>query len=563
MKKAGKALIWAAGIYAVVVVGSGLLIQALLTPGRIGGVVKTLTAGLPVQVSAGEGSFDLLPWLRFQPVVRIRRISVANPPGYSKDPMLTVGEASAQVSLFSLLGTTVQVPRLELREAALNVESGGGGRSNLAALLASLDKAEEAPPGDAGGKAQGRGIAIGSIALERGTVRYREQGSDTGLTVRDIHVVVSGFGPGRPAEFLLEAGLFGGKASRLSFQGQAGPFGKDSISSQGVLDVKLSPAEIPRAMRLEYAGDFLADPPPAARVTLKAEVKGDLMTSLNGAGEVQFADFAVGCSMDTRLPLNGAAPFRITARRPLSMPEAEIAIQRASLQLGQGRWGGSLSIHYSGQSVRGESRGSIEGVRVEELTRAFTTAKDPVFGRAEIPEYELRFAGKNAAELRNSLAGSGSIRLEEGRVALFDLLGTIEGKINKVLGGEEGKPGATNFLKFAAKFEIGNGRIDFPEIALQDSSASVMGQGFVGFDHALSFDLVTDAAGGLASRLGGKFGSASLTNLRIPVRVRGTLESPKVYPDVGGMAKTAAVEKARGLLDSFLKKRQSGAQETK
>jgi hypothetical protein len=36
------------------------------------------------------------------------------------------------------------------------------------------------------------------------------------------------------------------------------------------------------------------------------------------------------------------------------------------------------------------------------------------------------------------------------------------------------------------------------------------------------------------------------------------MESPKVYPDVTGMAKAAAVDKAKGLIDSFLNRRGVG-----
>ena len=556
MRVAGKVLLWAAGIYIVAVLGSGLLIKALLTAGRIDAVVMTLTAGLPVQVSAGEGSFDLLPWIRFEPVIRIQRISVSNPPGYSAEPMLTVGEAGAQVSVSSLFGQTVQVRRVELRDAALNVETDAKGISNLADLLAALDRRKEPVQPKTEETARGKAVAIDRVSLIGGTVRYKERGSAAGLTVRDIHLSISGFGGGGPAKLNLEAGLFGSKASKLVFRGQAGPYSQESLPAEGSFSVVVAPAEIPKAVRQEYAGDLLSDPPAGATAKLEASLKGDLMKSLDGAGELELREFAVGRSEASRVPLNGKAPFRVSLRRPLSMPAVEISTGAATMQLGRGRWKGSLAAQYSRQGIRGESRGTISGVRVEELTRVFTTAKDPVFGRAEIPEYELFFAGKNAAELRQSLRGSGSIRLEEGRVAVFDLLGTIESKVERILSGDTGKPGETDFLKMAAKFEIKDGQILFTELALQNLSSTVSGQGFATFDHALSFDLVADMTGGLASRFGGKPDSEGVARLRVPVRVRGTLDSPKVYPDIGGMAKSAAVEKARGLLDSFLKKRQ-------
>ena len=282
------------------------------------------------------------------------------------------------------------------------------------------------------------------------------------------------------------------------------------------------------------------------------------MNTLVGAGALQFADFAIGRSKDTRLPLSGTAPFRVSLQSLLGSPAVDVSAATASLQLGQGRWKGSLSARYDGARLAGQSRGSIIGVRIEQMLRALTATKDPVSGLAEIPQYRLQFTGKNARELRNSLVGGGEISLRDGKIALFDLLGSIEMKLKGALGGDTGKQGTTNFLKLTSRFEIANGQVTLPNVVLQNSSSSVGGQGYFKFDHALSFDLTTDVTGGLAARFNGKPDAAGVAHLRVPVKVRGTLESPRVYPDVAGMAKAAAVEKAKGLLDSFLKRRTAG-----
>lgn len=563
MRVAWKLLVWVLGIYAVLVVGGGLAIKALLTPGRIGAVVRSATAGLPVEVAVQEGSFDLVPWIRFQPVLRLRKITVGNPPGFSAEPMLAVEEAGAQVSLFSLLGQQVRVRSVELRQAALNVETNARGDSNLAALVTAPDKAEPQRSGKDEGNPSGKRVSVDRIVLTGGSVRYRRHGQAGDLTLRGIHLTVSDFGTARPARLELEAQILGGSRSRLVFQGQAGPLAPNSLPAKGDLSVTLAPAEMPEEVRRQYLGDLLREPPQAAAVSLRASVQGDLITAVEGTGKVAFSDFALGRSEDTRLPLSGEAPFRITIRQALSNPAVELLSPSASLRLGEGTWKGALSVRYGEAGVSGSNSGSIRGVRIEQMLRVFTATKEPVSGVAEIPDYRLEFAGRDAAQLRNSLRGGGTLRVEQGRVGLFDLLGAIEGRIRNVLGADEGKAGTTDFLTLSGRFEIRNAQLVFPELALQNASSTITGQGSVSFDHAISFDLMTDMTGELASRLAGKRDAAGVAHLRVPVRVRGTLESPKVYPDVGGMAKGAAVEKARSLLDSFLKKRQSGAEEPK
>ena len=155
MKRAGNIFIWVAGTYVVLVLGSGLLIKTLLTRGRIDAVVHTLNARMPVAVSVAEGSFDLLQWFRFQPVISLKKISVANPAGFSAGPLLVVGEAGAQVALLSLFGQDIRVTHVDLHEPTLNIETDAKGNTNLTVLMAAAAK---------GG--QGQGVSGGTNTMK-------------------------------------------------------------------------------------------------------------------------------------------------------------------------------------------------------------------------------------------------------------------------------------------------------------------------------------------------------------------------------------------------------------
>ncbi len=110
----------------------------------------------------------------------------------------------------------------------------------------------------------------------------------------------------------------------------------------------MAPAEIPKALRHQYLGDLAGEPPPQAKGTFTAQMQGDLMNTLAGAGALQSSDFAIGRSKDTRLPLSGTAPFRVSLQSLLGSPAADVSAAAASLRLGQGRWKGSLAARYDG-----------------------------------------------------------------------------------------------------------------------------------------------------------------------------------------------------------------------
>jgi hypothetical protein len=241
MKRAGTMLVWVAGMYVVLMLGSGLLIKALLTGGRIDAVVHSLNARMPVAVSVAEGSFDLMQWFRFQPVIRLRKISLANPAGFSAEPLLAVAEAGAQVDLLSPFKPDLRVPSVDLREPALNIETDGKGNTNIAAMLATA--AEDAKgQGAGGGTNPSRGVTIDRVSVTGGTIRYQGQGTAPGANRPRYRVVAFRF------------------RRRQDCEGSAGR--ADSLPAQGTLSLLLAPAEIPKALRDKHLGDLAGEPPP-------------------------------------------------------------------------------------------------------------------------------------------------------------------------------------------------------------------------------------------------------------------------------------------------------------
>jgi uncharacterized protein involved in outer membrane biogenesis len=523
-------------------------------------IIKTLLSSvesrLPVPVSAGEGDFGLAQWFLLRPAITVERLSIGNPEGFSPQSLLQAREVSAQIALLSLFQDRLEILRFTLHEPVLTIERDRKGSTNLAALFVRMSK-DEATSREAGSK--GGDLSIDSLAVESGTVRYQgpgKAGDEEGLTIRDIDLALADFAADKTCHMTVEARLFEGRSSRLDFEGRAGPFGKESLPARGDLSFELAPAEIPPSLRAEYFGDLLREPGDGSRMSLEAAMQGDLMATFQGQGKLTLSDLQLGRDEQNRIPLRGEVPLQVTVQRLLTTPSFEVRTQNASLELGRGRWTGSADVSFNGSRFKGNSNGSIAGVQINEMLGAFTSAEDAVFGRAEIPEYRIQFTGENAQQIRDSLKGQGRITLEDGRVTLFDLLGTIQQHVGKLLTGESPAEGATDFIRFASRLQIHNRQILVPELVLENSSSQVSGQGYVGFDKVMRFDLVTNVTGDLATKLSGKLGGAGRNQLRVPVKVRGTVNSPRVYPDVGRMATEQAVEKATGLLKSLFKKKE-------
>jgi uncharacterized protein involved in outer membrane biogenesis len=564
MNKAAKIVLGVVGLYLTLMLVTGLAAKFLLSGSQVQAVVSSIGASLPVDVKVGEGDFDLVQWFLFRPAVTIQDLSVGNPQGFSERPLLRADGVSAQVALLPLLSRRMEIRSFTLNQPHLVVERNARGHTNVESLLEQMSKSKEPVPATSGPTEGGAELSIESLQLNSGTIEYLGAGeAEAPLRLHDINLSLTNFSADRSCQMALRALLFDGVSSRLSFEGNAGPFGATSVPAQGKLAVELAPADVPAAMRRQYAGDLLGEPKASSRVSLETEMQGDLLGRLQGKGRLNYTDLELGQNPQHRLALSGEAPLDLSVDKPLSAPAFRLVSEQATLQLGEGRWQGRGEMAFDGSRFRGGSSGSIGGVQVSEIMAAFTSSADAIFGLAEIPSYEIQFAGADAQEIQNSLHGHGQIRLEEGRVAIFDLLGTIERHAKKMLTGEEPATGQTNFTRFATDVAIANRRITFSNLALDSAAAVINGQGVVTFDQELQFDLAALVSGALAQSLTRLTGGTSQT-VQVPVRVRGTVDSPQVQPDLGRLVKDQVkqqvTERAKGLLDSIFNQKQEPPQ---
>ncbi len=553
MKNWRKTLILVLGGYLVVMLLTGLAIELVLSGFETESLLASAEERVPVSISMGDGDFDLLQWFLFRPSVSIADVTIGNPEGFTSPSLLEAREVSAHFGLLSLFGDKVEVGAFTLYEPRLTIEQNRAGRTNLEALFAALSEGGPATPeAEPSVNENGLGLSVDSFLLESGTVRYLEPGkSEPSLTLHNIHVSVEDFSVDETCRVTFEAGLFDSDSSRFGFSGRAGPFGAQSTPAEGDLSVELAPAEIPDDIRLKYWAHSLGDPGSSSRVTLAAAMRGDLMGKLEGTGELTVDDLQLGRDSENRLPMQGRAPLELVVNNALGDPTFELRIADAELELGEGRWRGESRLRYDGSRMHGGSSGSVAGVRIEELLQAFTESGDSLFGGAEISEYRLRFSGATAEEIRSSLTGQGHLTLGEGRVAMFDLLDTIERHIKKVLGGDSAAEGDTEFVDATTGFDIGNRQVHLSDLVLQNSSSKITGEGYFTFDEELHIDLMTNVLGGLSSTVGGLVGLSNPGGaLRVPVKVRGTFQEPKVRPDVAGLLQ----QNLGSILDLFKKK---------
>ena len=550
MGKSIKVALILAGAYLVLMLGSGLVIQFAVSGSASDTIRSQLEENVPVPVSLGEGDLDLLQWLLLRPAISLADVSIGNPEGFTAPNVFEADAVTAQVSLLSLFRERVEVRSISVSDPVIHMEKDGRGRTNLQVLAEQLAQAAKGRDEESSAEsAEGRSLAIDGFYLDGGEIRYYDPAwGGEPVTLEGIQLQVFDFAADATGRLSLEASLFGGDRSRIEFEGRGGPFRADRMPAAGELSIEVAPAEIPAGLREAYSGKLLRESPSGSLVTFTTRMEGDLMADFAGEGQIAFSDFAVGDDADHQLPLNGEVPLKLTSRRLITNPAFTVNVPGGEISLGSGQWKGPAEVSYADGHIEGRLGRSISGVEIDELVSALTTAHDKISGRVAMPQFEVRFAGSDAESLRNSLRGSGRLTLEEGNISLFNMLATHEKHANKLLGGEESGEGETEFTRLESDLEIRDQRLLVNGLVIESPAAVIRGQGSVTFDQALSFDLQTTVEGGLAATLGARPDAEGKQQATVPVKVRGTVDSPKVYPDIGRIVK----DKAKRLLDSFL-----------
>ncbi|MFO7576344.1 MAG: hypothetical protein R6W66_01305 [Pelovirga sp.] len=121
--------------------------------GEIALGVPTRVANINLSLFGGEGSMN--------------NLQIANPAGFSDRPFMELGVADMAVTLNSLLGDQVMIPRVALSGIRINLEQQGG-RNNVSPLLARARSlaGESAEPAVAQGESGGKKFTVAYFVID-------------------------------------------------------------------------------------------------------------------------------------------------------------------------------------------------------------------------------------------------------------------------------------------------------------------------------------------------------------------------------------------------------------
>jgi hypothetical protein len=360
------------------------------------------------------------------------------------------------------------------------------------------------------------------------------------LTVEHALVLPRGDGP-----VALESARLRGNGYTADLSGSSFGSGKDGrVDVLLVLDGEAQRlAERVRA----FLGPEYQDLVGSGRVTGKVRFTG-AGTPLLAAGTAS-GDLALGTWSAAGATL---ADGRLTLARPQATGPYQLALTGA---LNQGPTSVGLGLTPAGEALAWRLTGKLKGVDLSTvvanhgagkylgyvLPTLVPTNKDmPVLSGRLDADFDLTAADLSGERMLDTLAGPGTIALTQGTLGestLFTAIGGGQGlgevgkaldKVAPEVGRElQGLQRAIAFESVTSRFEVGSRRIDVKEAHVKGATTKIDMHGTVGFDQRV--DLAAQLW--IGSRAGDQLRKVR-PDQTIPLRIAGTLEKPKVEPNL-------------------------------
>ena len=248
--------------------------------------------GLPATVESLRLGF--LP----TPSIEIGGLTLAQPPGYGREPLLSVGRLRLELPWGSLFSRD-RLDAVVLSGATLRLVVGADGVPNWTKIGAAAAAPTAAPPeqAPADGAAAPAPWLLGDLAVDHGVVDYRDEAAGTQWQLAAIAAKAQGLAPG--AQFPLElslGGVFGANTFHYAVKGLA----KLDTAAGRYL-----------ATGLAYRGWLGGEPLPLAGAELSGKLARATYESASGrvtldAGRLTFG--GVPAAFDGTLDLAGPEP---------------------------------------------------------------------------------------------------------------------------------------------------------------------------------------------------------------------------------------------------------------
>lgn len=145
-----------------------------------------------------------------QPTIEARDVAFANPAGFSRPDMATIGRLQLQLGLLPLLSSRIEIDRLVLIRPDILLETNAAGQPNWQ-LTPQAPPAGGQPQADQPREGAGKkvGVSVAAISIQDGTLAYRDDRTDVVRTLGLPRLEAAATSPDAPLHLEADAAYNG------------------------------------------------------------------------------------------------------------------------------------------------------------------------------------------------------------------------------------------------------------------------------------------------------------------------------------------------------------------
>ncbi|MDA0773087.1 MAG: hypothetical protein O3C63_09110 [Cyanobacteria bacterium] len=344
------------------------------------------------------------------------------------------------------------------------------------------------------------------------------------------------------ANYKFKANALNSSRTGIRAEGEIGPldFSFKSLPVTGTQSLDLYLNDLDGNTQKQILGDLVMVNN-NTMVHQESKFTGDLMSAIKGQGQLTTKDLRIGNSAEHNLVVEANLPHSYSLVLNKA-PTLKFATKNATVTLNsQDKKSGRLSFDiYLMQEldtgiVQGSSHGKLDGLELREVLNSLTKYRNVIAGSFAIEDYHLYFKGKNAKQINESLKADGSIMVSNGSLYILknitkykDLASSLVSNSGDIIDKLDG-----DFVSLSTGFDLKQGDLRTSPIDLKTKVLNITGTGIIKANQSLDYDLALNLPG-INS---------------IPIKIKGTIDKPRVLPDVKQLGK----EQGQRLINDALK----------
>ncbi len=208
------------GVAAVIVIGAGGVAAVLLSfdPNKYKPDIEAAVARATGRTLTLNGKIAVKLWLT--PTLHVADAAFANPPGFSRPQMATLGALELRIALLPLIAGDIHIERLTMIKPDILLETNQAGQSNW--RFTPQGAAGTAPPRTASGATAGgvtqpetASVSVSSLGIQDGQVGFRDDRTGKVMTLGVKSLEAHAASPDAPVSLKMD-GSYGGKDFTLT-----------------------------------------------------------------------------------------------------------------------------------------------------------------------------------------------------------------------------------------------------------------------------------------------------------------------------------------------------------